>query len=66
MSFLCQIQVRLQLLNSLQFAEVGEELNVFCFFPACVGEVVRGDSVQSDSSGYADEEVSPSLDRHSR
>ncbi|KAM4740149.1 uncharacterized protein tespa1 [Anableps anableps] len=30
------------------------------------GEVARGDSVQSDSSGYADEEVSPSLDRHSR
>ncbi|XP_007548896.1 sperm-specific antigen 2 [Poecilia formosa] len=30
------------------------------------GEVVRGDSVQSDSSGYADEEVSPSLDRHGR
>ncbi|CAN9511826.1 unnamed protein product [Ophioblennius macclurei] len=30
------------------------------------GEVVRGDSVQSDSSGYADEEVSPQLDRHSR
>lgn len=35
-----------------------------CFFPpGCVGEVVRGDSMQSDSSGYADEEVSPSLDR---
>ncbi|XP_027857653.1 uncharacterized protein tespa1 [Xiphophorus couchianus] len=33
---------------------------------SCKGEVVRGDSVQSDSSGYADEEVSPSLDRHSR
>ncbi|XP_071349675.1 protein TESPA1 [Trachinotus anak] len=30
------------------------------------GEVVRGDSVQSDSSGYADEEVSPSSDRHGR
>ncbi|GAA6228026.1 protein TESPA1 [Lates japonicus] len=30
------------------------------------GEVVRGDSMQSDSSGYADEEVSPSLDRHGR
>ncbi|XP_034442136.1 protein ITPRID2 [Hippoglossus hippoglossus] len=30
------------------------------------GEVVRGDSVQSDSSGYADEEVSPSSDRHAR
>ncbi|XP_072237946.1 uncharacterized protein tespa1 [Leuresthes tenuis] len=30
------------------------------------GEVVRGDSMQSDSSGYADEEVSPSADRHSR
>lgn len=30
------------------------------------GEVVRGDSMQSDSSGYADEEVSPSSDRHSR
>ncbi|XP_047204845.1 protein ITPRID2 [Girardinichthys multiradiatus] len=30
------------------------------------GEVVRGDSMQSDSSGYADEEVSPSPDRHSR
>lgn len=27
------------------------------------GEVVRGDSMQSDSSGYADEEVSPSQDR---
>lgn len=23
----------------------------------CVGEVIRGDSMQSDSSGYADEEV---------
>ncbi|XP_074789773.1 LOW QUALITY PROTEIN: protein ITPRID2 [Mastacembelus armatus] len=30
------------------------------------GEVVRGDSIQSDSSGYADEEVSPSSDRHGR
>ena len=30
------------------------------------GEVGRGDSVQSDSSGYADEEVSPSSDRHAR
>ncbi|XP_038151026.1 protein ITPRID2-like isoform X1 [Cyprinodon tularosa] len=30
------------------------------------GEVVRGDSMQSDSSGYADEEVIPSPDRHSR
>ncbi|XP_035487288.1 protein TESPA1 isoform X2 [Scophthalmus maximus] len=28
------------------------------------GEVVRGDSVQSDSSGYADEEVSLPSDRH--
>lgn len=28
------------------------------------GEVVRGDSIQSDSSGYADEEVSPSLNIH--
>nr|XP_046239213.1 protein ITPRID2 isoform X2 [Scatophagus argus] len=27
------------------------------------GEVVRGDSMQSDSSGYADEEVSPSHNR---
>ncbi|KAM4613736.1 uncharacterized protein tespa1 [Polymixia lowei] len=30
------------------------------------GTVVRGDSVQSDSSGYAEEEVSPSSDRHGR
>ncbi|XP_028260776.1 protein ITPRID2 [Parambassis ranga] len=30
------------------------------------GEVVRGDSMQSDSSGYADEEVSPLPGRHSR
>ncbi|XP_047437969.1 protein ITPRID2 [Mugil cephalus] len=30
------------------------------------GEVVRGDSMQSDSSGYAEEELSPSLDRYSR
>ncbi|XP_044025390.1 protein TESPA1 [Siniperca chuatsi] len=30
------------------------------------GEVVRGDSMQSDSSGYADEEVSPSSNTHSR
>ncbi|XP_022603999.1 protein TESPA1-like isoform X1 [Seriola dumerili] len=30
------------------------------------GEVGRGDSMQSDSSGYADEEVSPSSDRHGR
>lgn len=30
------------------------------------GEVVRGDSVQSDSSGYADEEFSSSSDRQSR
>ncbi|XP_042361825.1 protein TESPA1 [Plectropomus leopardus] len=30
------------------------------------GEVVRGDSVQSDSSGYADEEVSHSSHIHSR
>ncbi|XP_069390915.1 protein TESPA1 isoform X2 [Paralichthys olivaceus] len=30
------------------------------------GEVVRGDSLQSDSSGYVDEEVSPSSDRHAR
>ncbi|XP_054473819.1 protein ITPRID2 [Anoplopoma fimbria] len=30
------------------------------------GEVVRGDSMQSDSSGYADEEVSPSLNTQSR
>ncbi|XP_060925310.1 protein ITPRID2 isoform X1 [Limanda limanda] len=30
------------------------------------GEVVRGDSGQSDSSGYADEEVSPSSDRQAR
>ncbi|KAM9408520.1 uncharacterized protein tespa1 [Pholidichthys leucotaenia] len=29
------------------------------------GEVVRGDSIQSDSSGYADEEISPSH-KHSR
>lgn len=29
------------------------------------GEVVRGDSMQSDSSGYADEEVGLQLDRHS-
>ncbi|XP_029947260.1 protein TESPA1 [Salarias fasciatus] len=28
------------------------------------GEVVRGDSVQSDSSGYADEEVGPQSGRH--
>lgn len=32
----------------------------------CVGEVVRGDSMQSDSSGYADEELSFSSDRHGR
>ncbi|XP_041835850.1 protein ITPRID2 [Melanotaenia boesemani] len=30
------------------------------------GEVIRGDSMQSDSSGYADEEVCPSADRHNR
>ncbi|XP_063767251.1 protein TESPA1 isoform X2 [Eleginops maclovinus] len=30
------------------------------------GEVVRGDSMQSDSSGYADEEVSPSSNIHNR
>ncbi|CAK6952670.1 protein ITPRID2 [Scomber scombrus] len=30
------------------------------------GAVARGDSIQSDSSGYADEEVSPVLDRHHR
>ncbi|KAM7422897.1 hypothetical protein PAMA_010773 [Pampus argenteus] len=30
------------------------------------GEVARGDSIQSDSSGYADEEVSPSSDRQNR
>ncbi|XP_022062523.2 protein ITPRID2 [Acanthochromis polyacanthus] len=30
------------------------------------GEVVRGDSMQSDSSGYADEEVTPLSDRHIR
>lgn len=30
-----------------------------CLCP-CVGEVVRNDSMHSDSSGYADEEVSPS------
>ncbi|XP_069002908.1 protein ITPRID2 [Embiotoca jacksoni] len=30
------------------------------------GEVVRGDSMQSDSSGYADEEDSPSFNRQSR
>ncbi|XP_067442977.1 protein ITPRID2 [Thunnus thynnus] len=30
------------------------------------GEVARGDSIQSDSSGYADEEVSPATDRHNR
>ncbi|CAG5979446.1 unnamed protein product [Menidia menidia] len=30
------------------------------------GEVARVDSMQSDSSGYADEEVSPSADRHTR
>ncbi|KAK2861900.1 hypothetical protein Q5P01_001433 [Channa striata] len=30
------------------------------------GKVIRGDSLQSDSSGYADEEVSPSSDRHGR
>ncbi|XP_041639153.1 protein ITPRID2 [Cheilinus undulatus] len=30
------------------------------------GEVVRGDSVQSDSSGYADEEVSPASNTHGR
>ncbi|XP_071778759.1 uncharacterized protein tespa1 [Centroberyx gerrardi] len=30
------------------------------------GLVVRGDSMQSDSSGYAEEEVSPSSDRHGR
>ncbi|XP_045931611.1 protein ITPRID2 [Micropterus dolomieu] len=30
------------------------------------GEVIRGDSVQSDSSGYADEEVSPSSSTHGR
>ncbi|KAG7493539.1 TESPA1 [Solea senegalensis] len=30
------------------------------------GEVTRGDSVQSDSSGYADEEVSSSSDRHGK
>ncbi|XP_076596039.1 uncharacterized protein tespa1 isoform X1 [Chaetodon auriga] len=38
--------------------------------PDCVcpraGEVVRGDSVQSDSSGYADEEFSPSSNAHGR
>ncbi|KAK1901131.1 Protein TESPA1 [Dissostichus eleginoides] len=28
------------------------------------GEMVRGDSMQSDSSGYADEEVSPSSNTH--
>ncbi|KAF7664572.1 hypothetical protein LDENG_00169470 [Lucifuga dentata] len=32
----------------------------------CKGLVVRGDSMQSDSSGYADEEVSPSSDRNGR
>uniref|UniRef100_UPI0037E925F4 protein TESPA1 n=1 Tax=Semicossyphus pulcher TaxID=241346 RepID=UPI0037E925F4 len=30
------------------------------------GEVVRGDSMQSDSSGYAEEEFSPSSNTHSR
>ncbi|KAM7402365.1 hypothetical protein PAMP_017611 [Pampus punctatissimus] len=30
------------------------------------GEVARGDSIHSDSSGYADEEISPSPDRHNR
>ncbi|XP_034536302.1 protein ITPRID2 [Notolabrus celidotus] len=30
------------------------------------GEVTRGDSMQSDSSGYADEEVSPSSNTHGR
>nr|XP_054592019.1 protein ITPRID2 isoform X2 [Nothobranchius furzeri] len=30
------------------------------------GEVVRGDSVQSDSSGYADEEVCSLTERHNR
>ncbi|XP_070708420.1 protein ITPRID2 [Pempheris klunzingeri] len=30
------------------------------------GEVVRGDSMQSDSSGYADEEVNPLSNVHSR
>ncbi|XP_017264017.1 protein TESPA1 [Kryptolebias marmoratus] len=34
--------------------------------PSHKGEVVRGDSLQSDSSGYADEEVSPSPERRSR
>ncbi|TDH13803.1 hypothetical protein EPR50_G00037250 [Perca flavescens] len=34
--------------------------------PQCKGEVVRGDSMQSDSSGYADEEVSSSSNTHSR
>ncbi|XP_074532389.1 protein TESPA1 [Halichoeres trimaculatus] len=32
----------------------------------CKGEVTRGDSVQSDSSGYADEEVGTSSNTHSR
>ena len=36
-----------------------------CLCP-CAGEVVRGDSMQSDSSGYADEEFSPSSNTHIR
>lgn len=48
----------------LHFPEFGEHIWL-CLLPR-IGEVVRGDSMQSDSSGYADEEVSSSSDRHSR
>lgn len=47
------IQVRLQL----------ELLPDSVCVPPRVGEMVRGDSMQSDSSGYADEEVSPSSNK---
>lgn len=57
------IQVRLQLhsCSGVQLMELLPD----CVCP-CAGEVVRGDSMQSDSSGYADEEFSPSSNVHGR
>ncbi|XP_029357145.1 protein TESPA1 isoform X1 [Echeneis naucrates] len=66
-----QISNNLKPLNSFELEEVQSAGEEECAQPDATlctkhqhkGEVVRGDSVQSDSSGYAEEEVSPSSDR---